>query len=903
LQETVTRRWDLAGRLASMTQPVSALDEGLLVSATYDGDKKVAVLKFYDPIKQRVFLWDDNTGHEPYSYTKLPRAEVDRVTAGRRDITGVREETRFDLLSDAKVSLWKIIATDPLAIGGNPGRSLRDLLECWEADIKYFENYVYDKGLKVGTYYRVADGAITPLDKGVSGEVRRSLDSILAKAASDSASYIMAWAELLGQPLSTFKRIACDIEVANEENRVPDPEKADRAVIAVSFHNDEESLVYLIDRSGRDRSLDGASTRYTYEIFPDEASLLRATFAKIMDYPFLITFNGDDFDLRYLKHRAMRREMGIEEEEIPIALQRQEASLKHGVHIDLYRFFNNRSIQVYVYGNRYSEHTLNGISEALLNKSKIEFEGNIGELPLAKLADYCLNDSQITYELTSANDSLLMKIILVISRIAKMPMNDVARLGVSNWIRSMLYYDHRRIGALIPRADELSAKGGASSEAIIKGKKYKGGLVIEPRPGIYFGVSVLDFASLYPSIIKVHNLSYETVNCSHEECKTNKVPDTEHWICRKRSGIESLVIGSLRDLRVGHYKQLAKDKSLSKEERELYNVVSQGLKVILNAAYGTMGFETFALYCLPVADATAAFGRDAITRTIEKCRQEGVSVIYSDTDSLFIENPNKDKIGEVLRWADKELGVELEIDKAYRYVAFSQLKKNYFGVLQDGTADIKGLTGKKSQTPEFLKRNFYETLDILSNVYSRDDFNQAKSKIKQLLTGMVASLKERKVPIDDLSFNVMMGKSIEGYKSTRTQQPQQQQSQSNQQREQQRPQAQSSLFFHTGGDQDAPQETTMGGGQGSSMSGLPQHVKAAILLRNSNREVKAGEIISFVKTKGGHGVKPTVQARPEDVDVDKYIEYASSMFDQVLSALDLSFEQVVPRTSLDAFWS
>ena len=74
----------------------------------------------------------------------------------------------------------------------------------------------------------------------------------------------------------------------------------------------------------------------------------------------------------------------------------------------------------------------------------------------------------------------MMKILLVISRIGKMPMNDVARLGVSNWIRSMLFYEHRRMGAIIPRQDELAQKGGASSEAIIKGKKYKGGLVIEP---------------------------------------------------------------------------------------------------------------------------------------------------------------------------------------------------------------------------------------------------------------------------------------------------------------------------------------------------------------------------------------------------------------------------------------
>ena len=195
----------------------------------------------------------------------------------------------------------------------------------------------------------------------------------------------------------------------------------------------------------------------------------------------------------------------------------------------------------------------------------------------------------------------------------------------------MIFYDHRRIGALIPRSDELRQKGGASSEAIIKGKKYKGGLVIEPKPGVYFGVSVLDFASLYPSIIKVHNLSYETVNCIHEECRSNRVPDTDHWVCTRRSGIESLLIGSLRDLRVGHYKALSKDKNLPKESRDLYSTVTQGLKVILNAAYGLMGFETFALYCLPVADATAAYGRDAITRTIEKCKQQDVSVIYSDS--------------------------------------------------------------------------------------------------------------------------------------------------------------------------------------------------------------------------------------------------------------------------------
>ena len=213
-----------------------------MVSATYDGDTRKAVLKFYDAKQERVWLWQDKTGHRPYCYTKLSESEIasSGVVVGRNGVLAIEPVKRRDLLSDSDVTVRKITASDPLAIGGSPG-SLREKIECWEADIKYFENYVYDKGLKVGTYYKISHDQVSPVEKEVAGEVKRSLDAILAKTSGDAASYINAWAELLGQPLSTFKRIACDIEVANEENRIPDPEVADREVIAVSFYNDKES--------------------------------------------------------------------------------------------------------------------------------------------------------------------------------------------------------------------------------------------------------------------------------------------------------------------------------------------------------------------------------------------------------------------------------------------------------------------------------------------------------------------------------------------------------------------------------------------------------------------------------------------------------------------------------------
>jgi DNA polymerase I len=829
--------------LEELTKPVQDLEEGLLVSATYDGDLRLAVLKFYDPKRERIWLWYDNTGHKPYCYTKLSVDELSEIRK-RKDVIAIEEEEKLDLLLDKKIKVRKIITTDPLAVGGSQ-TSIREQIKAWEADIKYYENYSYDKNLKMGTYYRISSGSLFPVKYRVTEAVERSIQNILMKNPEEFHPYIREWAELLSQPLVTFKRIALDIEVANEQGRVPDSDKATLPIIALSFYNEKEKIVFILMRDGKEIS---HTNDYSLHVFEDERELIRAAFKKILEYPVLITFNGDDFDLRYLYNRA--KNLGIPETENPIQIQRQEASLKHGIHIDLYRFFTNKSVQVYAFSNKYSEHTLNGIAEALLGKTKIEFEGEISDLSLDRLASYCLNDSMITYELTSYNSSIVMRLLLVFSRIAKMPLNDVARLGVSNWIRSMLFYEHRRMNALIPRSDELLEKGGASSQATIKGKKYRGGLVIEPTPGVYFDVSVLDFASLYPSLIKVQNLSYETVNCIHEECKSNIIPDTTHWVCRKRRGITSLVIGSLRDLRVHHYKQLAKDITLTKEEKELYSVVSQGLKVILNAGYGVMGFETFSFYCLPVAEATAALGRYAITKTIEKCRSLGITVLYSDTDSLFLHKPSPEQVSIITRWAETELGVELDLDKVYRYVAFSSRKKNYFGVLQDGTVDIKGLTGKKSQTPEFLKRIFYDALQILSEVKSKEDFDRAREKIKALLSETISRLREKKIPIEELAFNVMMGKPTSKYNET-----------------------------------------------------TPQHVKAAQLLEQRGKEVKAGEIISFVKTRSPPYVKPVSLASVDEIDVDKYLEYARSMFDQMLDALDFSFDEIMGTTTLDLFWS
>jgi DNA polymerase I len=533
-------------------------------------------------------------------------------------------------------------------------------------------------------------------------------------------------------------------------------------------------------------------------------------------------------------------------------MMRNSATLKRGVHLDLYRTLSNRSFQIYAFSYKYTDFSLNSVSKALLNEEKIDYGIDLNDLTLYQTANYCFNDARLTQKLTSFNNDVLMDLLVVIARIARMPMDDIARIGVSQWIRSLLYYQHRQQNSLIPKREELERhSAGVVTDAVIKDKKYRGGLVVDPVEGIHFNVTVMDFASLYPSIIKVRNISYETVRCSHDECKKNTIPQTNHWVCTRRNGMTSLLIGSLRDLRVYYYKGLSKSKTLTEEQRQHYTVVSQALKVILNASYGVMGAEIFPLYFLPAADATTAIGRHIILETIKKCVEVGIQVLYGDTDSLFIKNPTSEQIQKVIYGAKKRFSVDLEVEKEYRYVVLSSRKKNYLGVMKDGKVDVKGLTGKKSHTPSFIKTLFYELVDILSKVESMENFELAKKNISQKIVEWAKKIEAKEIPLTDLAFNVMISKEPSEYVKT-----------------------------------------------------VPQHIRAAKLLETT-REIKKGDIISYVKILNKPGVKPVEMARKEEVDSKKYMEFMESTLDQITSSMGLDFDTILGKpkqTGLDQFF-
>jgi len=813
-----------------------------LISVIYDGEKKSAVLRFYNPNTGKMEFIQDKTGHKPYLLTDASPEDVERIVPEnfKHRVLKAERVEKYDVLSDRKLVLTKVEVSDPLAIGGAKPKDLRTMLKeagfnVWEANIKYYDSYTYDIGLIPGMPYRIKGDQIEPV-ASMNEEEKREIEKIFGEEGEKVLEIAFEMASMLRHPVPKMKCAAIDIEVAAPAFQVPSPSEPKRPIIAAAIVGDDIKRVYLLKR-GSDVVLSEDFEVIQHE---DEISLIREFINEIKKYAVIYTFNGDNFDLPYLAKRA--KELGITN--TGIRLETDRALLDEGIHIDLYKLFSNRSIQVYVFKNRYLGYTLDEVSEGLLGEKKVDIgTHDIANLPPDKLARYCIQDAKLTFSLANLLDNGLLKLLFIFSRISRMSLEEVSRHGISQWIKSMIYSMYRRRNWLIPNSEDVTRIRGSKtfSRAIIKGKKYMGAIVLAPRPGVHFKAAVLDFASMYPSIIKRWRISFETINCPHEECKMNKpVEELPHWVCSKGVGIVPEIIGVLRDLRVKMYKKMAKNERFSEEERNWFDTVQNSLKVLLNASYGVFGFEEFPLYSPPAAEMITAIARKAIMSAVREAENMGMSVIYGDTDSLFIEDAPIEKLQELERRVEASLGIDLELDKVYRYVVLSKLKKNYLGVTEDGHVDVKGLLGKKRNIPDIVKKAFFETLDELSRARNKEEFEESKKKIGEIIKKYVNRLRSREFEMEEVCFRSTLNKRLGDYVKT-----------------------------------------------------TPQHVKAARLLEERlNMRIVPGDVISYVKVTGREGVKPVELAGKQEVDVDKYIEIMRSTFQQILDALDLDFDSL-----------
>ncbi len=876
--------------LIETDQIVKNLKKGLLLDVDYDGGQNKAVCKFYDLDTDEIRLWIDTTGHEPYCLSKEPIKTLESVA----DLTSYSGFKRFeeikkiDLLSDKEIAMTKIYGATPSDIGGS-GTNIKNILsnedyKAWEADIRYHLNYIFDTQLIPGLIYSIDNGKLNRISfeddsenlKKLAGQLR----DIFIKEPKELQEFAEKFLDIFLTPIPDVKRLAIDIEVSISEHDfgIPNPREAKQEVISVSFvSTDGLKLVYVLEREGFifDKLHKDFPEDAQIYFFKKEKDLIIETFRLFWEYPVIITFNGDNFDLSYLFHRANK--LKISRDINPIQMKRgfgimasSECDLRRGIHLDLFGFFFNRSISGYAFGGAYASNSLNAISAALLGQEKYQHEEEIHEMEYDILTWYNLKDSILTLDLTRFNNSLVWNLIILLCRITKMPIHETVRRQISTWIQNIFYFEHRRKGYLIPRRSEISEmKEGGYSKSVIEGKSFQGAYVVPPVPGIHYDVVVMDFASLYPSIIKEYNLSYETVSCTHKDCEDNFVKGIPYHICTHKLGIFAYVVGFFRDIRVKFFKPMSGDKLLSQKQRDYYKTIEQALKVFINGSYGVFGSQNFPLFCLPVAESTTGIGQYSIKQTIKKAQELGVKVLYGDTDSVFLLNPSKVQMKSITDWSKKELDLDLEEEKTYQFLALSERKKNYIGIYKNTQGvDIKGLLAKKKNTPDFIKKAFNEMIEILKGINDDESFSKARDKIIKIVrTNLKKIGKPDTFTLEDYTINIALKKSLNKYDKT-----------------------------------------------------IPQHVRAAKELieykireaKSNNLDDKAiegikktyrkGDTVKFIKTKGSSGAKAIEIAKLQDIDIKKYKDLLQSALEQVLDALGITFEEVKGIKRMDAFF-
>ena len=338
--------------------------------------------------------------------------------------------------------------------------------------------------------------------------------------------------------------------------------------------------------------------------------------------------------------------------------------------------------------------------------------------------------------------------MFMLARLANISVNITYKSRkVSVWIKSILHNYLRKNNILIPTAKEL--RRGEETHSV------KGALTLTPEAGVHFNTVVVDFDSMYPSLIDSYNLSHETINCDDDECQSNKVPELNHYVCTKKRGIYSILVGSLKDLRIHWFKPISNNKTLTTDKQSLAKATSTLLKLILVSSYGVV-VRIQGLSRPSLAESITAYGRYSLREAYKIAQQKGLNPIYGDTDSLFLENPSEKEITWLIKKIKNQLKLDLSVQERYTLCVLPKAAKAYFGIRKDATVDIKGLTAIKSNSPNFVHKVFNNSIQKLTNVKNKQDFIKAKDKIKTIVQKALNDLKKGNIPIKDLEYSVVI---------------------------------------------------------------------------------------------------------------------------------------------------
>jgi DNA polymerase, archaea type len=384
---------------------------------------------------------------------------------------------------------------------------------------------------------------------------------------------------------------------------------------------------------------------------------------------------------------------------------------------------------------RPKQETLQYVARTLLGDSKLDVDRR-------NIAAEWLRDRDRVMEYCEHDADLALRILLRLRSLEKAAdLATVARLPLEEGLngRTSLFID----AMLIPRADEEGV-GVPPSHRTGRDNPIEGGYVHAIRPGIYRWVVVLDFKSMYPSIIIARNLCFTTLSPEG----TTVAPSGARFLSPEvRKGIIPKILGDLLADR-DRFRQAGRSAE-TPELRVYYDGLQNAVKVLMNSFYGVLASSFYRFTNKDIGSAITAFAREAITSIIKELETDGHEVVYSDTDSVFVRSPTASlegarEFGEAIARRFTHEGVTFEFQSVFEAFFSHGAKKRYVGRTAWPREEtiVRGYESRRTDAFEFQSEALNEVFDLVL----KGDTDGAVRRSREL----VQAAREHQVPVERL---------------------------------------------------------------------------------------------------------------------------------------------------------
>jgi DNA polymerase I len=578
-------------------------------------------------------------GFKPYFYADVKEGAFSEA---ENDITEMglvaSEIERFRPIGYQKnpSKMLKVTSKDPKEVRTFRERvlSLPSIDAVYETDILFRNRFMIDQGMGGMRWVQI------PGDEDVLEDtepITFDLDSITPVQDTNVK-------------IAPLKYLAFDIECISPNGEMPRPETSPVILISLAFEPAYKGVDDLV-LVGRETICD----RPDVIVCRNEKDMLTKFISIINDFDpdVVLGYNSNDFDFPYLTERAKKLK-------VDLTVGRDKSSwyvkkignqtnvaITGRVVMDLLPQIRSAfSLKRYTLKNASSE--LIGMEKYDVAPKEMErFWRSSGD-EFARLVSYSRRDAVLALKLLL--ELRLLDKHIALAQASGALLQDVINGGQTGMVENLLLRKFMERDRVVPPrpGSELSHFRHSQHDEL------KGGAVLTPEKGLLENVIILDYKSLYPTIMMAHNLCYSTVLKAADALKRNdesgqalKDGSEDHLrfdgidVIKSPSGgvfvqpdvAPGIVPGILRDLLDQRTDTRELMKHADPEEFRVLDAKQYALKILLNSFYGYSGYARARLYSLTVANAVTSFGRENIQNTRALIEEIGSVYIVDQTDS------------------------------------------------------------------------------------------------------------------------------------------------------------------------------------------------------------------------------------------------------------------------------